>query len=71
MHIYNTSVHIQCEAIYDKTDVRDVNFMLSKAEVFQVYTYSYSLAKRMMTVFLYKGYGGSFPEIIWRELVIH
>jgi hypothetical protein len=36
--------------------LRDVNFMLSKVEVFEVYTYSYSLAKSMMTVFpwLYK-----------------
>jgi len=60
---YNTSVHIQCKAIYDNTDVRDVNFMLSKADVFEVYTSSYSLAKCMMTVFLYKGVWGFFPGI--------
>jgi len=56
MHTYNTSVHIQCEAIYDNTGVRDVNFMLSKVEVFEMYTYSYSSAKSMITVFpwLYK-----------------
>ena len=56
MHAYNTSVHIQCVAIYDNTSVRDVNFMLSKVQMFDVYTYSNSLAKSMMTVFpwLYK-----------------
>jgi hypothetical protein len=48
MHTYNTSVHIRCEAMNDDTGVRDVNFMLSKVEV---YTYSYSLAKSMMTIF--------------------
>lgn len=55
-HAYNTSVHIQCEAIYDNIGVRDVNFMLSKFQMFEVYTYSYSLAKSMMTLFpwLYK-----------------
>jgi hypothetical protein len=55
-HTYNTSVLIQCEVIYDSTGVRDVNFMLSKVEVFEVYTYLYSSAKSMMTVFpwLYK-----------------
>jgi len=56
MHTYNTRVHIQCETIYDDTGVRDVHFMFSKVEVFEVYTYLYSLAKSMMTVFpwLYK-----------------
>jgi hypothetical protein len=62
MHTYNTSVHVQCEAIYDNTDVKDVNFMLSKVEVFEVYTYSYSLAKSV-AVFLYKGVLGFFPGI--------
>jgi len=49
----HTSVRIQCEVIYDSTGVRDVNFMFSKVEV---YTYLYSLAKSMKTVFpwLYK-----------------
>ena len=51
MHTHSTSVHIQCEAIYDNTGVRDVNFMLSKVQMFEVYTYSYSLAKSMLTVF--------------------
>jgi hypothetical protein len=56
MHTYNRGVHIQCEAMYDDTGVRDVNFMLCKVEVFEVYTYSYSLATSMITVFpwLYK-----------------
>jgi hypothetical protein len=56
MHAYNTSVHIQCEAIYDNTGVRDANFILSKVQMFEVHTYLYSLAKSMMTVFawLYK-----------------
>jgi hypothetical protein len=63
MHTHSTSVHIQCEAIYDNTGVRDVNFMLSKVEVFEVYTYSISLARSMMTVFLYKGVLGFFPRI--------
>ena len=49
MHTHSTSVHIQCEAIYDNTGVRDVNFMLSKLQMFEVYTYSYSLAKSMLT----------------------
>jgi len=55
-----TCAHIQYEAIYDNTDVRDVNFMLSKVEV---YTYSISLARSMMTVFLYKGVLGFFLGI--------
>jgi hypothetical protein len=63
IHTYNTSVHIQCKAIYDNTGVRDVNFMLSKAEVFVVYTYSYSLAESVMNVFLYKGVMGFFPGL--------
>ena len=46
----NTSVHIQCEVIYDETGVRDINFILSKVQMFEVYTYSYFLAKSMMTV---------------------
>jgi len=50
MHTYNTSVHVQCEVIYDNTGVRDINFMFSKVQIFDVYTYSYSLAKSMMTV---------------------
>jgi hypothetical protein len=50
MHTYSTSVHIRCEAIYDNTGVRDVNFMLSEVEVFEVYIYSYYLANSMMTV---------------------
>jgi hypothetical protein len=41
MYTYSTSVHIQCEVIYDDTGVRDVNFMLSKVEVFVAYTYSF------------------------------
>jgi hypothetical protein len=45
MHTYSTSVHILCEAIYDNTGVRDINFMLSKVQMFEVYTYSYSFAK--------------------------
>jgi hypothetical protein len=56
-------VHIQCEATYGNTDVRDVNFMLSKVEVFVVYTYSFTLAESMMNVFLYKGGMGFFPGI--------
>jgi hypothetical protein len=51
LHTYNTSVHMQCEAICDDTGVRDVNFMFSKVQVPKVYTCSYSLAKSMMTVF--------------------
>jgi len=56
MHTYNTSVHVQCEAIYDDTGVRDAKFMFSKIQVSQLYKCSYSLAKSMMTVFpwLYK-----------------
>jgi hypothetical protein len=56
-------VHIECEATYGNTDVRDVNFMLSKVEVFVVYTYSFTLAESMMNVFLYKGVMGFFPRI--------
>jgi len=46
MHAYNTSEHIQCEAIYNNTGVRDVNFMLSKVQMFEVYTYSYSFGQK-------------------------
>jgi len=53
MHTYNTSVHMQCEAIYDDTGVRDANFMFSKVQVSKVYTCSYSLAKSMMSLFLW------------------
>jgi hypothetical protein len=49
MHKYSSGV--QCKAMYDNTGVRDVNFMLSKVEVFAVYIYLYSLAKSTMTVF--------------------
>jgi len=33
MHMYSISVHIECEAIYDNTGVRGVNFMLSSVQV--------------------------------------
>jgi len=46
MHAYNTSVHIQCEAVYNNTGVRDVNFMLSKVQMFEMYTYSYSFGQK-------------------------
>ena len=32
-HTYNTSVHEQCEVMYDNTDVRKVNFVLSKVQM--------------------------------------
>ena len=39
MHTYNTSVNIGCEAVYYDTGVRDINFILSKVQMFEVYTY--------------------------------
>jgi hypothetical protein len=36
--------------MYGNTGVRNVNFMLSKVQMFEVYTYSYTLVKSMLTV---------------------
>ena len=44
VHTYNISMHVQCEATYDNTGVRDANCMFSKVQVSKVYTCSYSLA---------------------------
>lgn len=41
MHTCSTSLHIQCEAIYVVTGVIDINFILPKIQMFEVYTYSY------------------------------
>jgi hypothetical protein len=35
----NTSVHIQCEVMYDSTDVRRVSFVLSKFRCLGVYKF--------------------------------
>jgi hypothetical protein len=33
MHTYNTSVHIQCKAIYDETGVRDQFYVVQRSDV--------------------------------------
>lgn len=46
-------MHIQCEGMYEDSGARDVNCLLSKVQMFKVYTNLYSSAKSMMTVFLW------------------
>jgi len=50
MHTCNTSVHIQCKVMYEIQVQETLIFLLSKVQVFKVYTNSYSLGKSMMTV---------------------
>jgi hypothetical protein len=53
MHTCNTSAYIQCKVMYEDSVVRVVNCLLSKVQMFKVYTNLYSLAKSMMTLFLW------------------
>jgi len=64
----NTSVHIQCELMYEDSGARDVNCLLSQVQVFKVYTNLYSLAKSIMTLFLwlYK-----FTSVLFGYVCVH